>query len=95
VSSLEDMRRFILEHSDFSRAQTNVTKHVNIVTQLSEAVAARSLMDVSTVRRQLGLLWQAMTAQGCSDAWGGAPGAGGAKCVVVWWVPAASWTYPR
>jgi vacuolar protein sorting-associated protein 45 len=50
VSSLEDMRRFILEHSDFSRAQTNVTKHVNIVTQLSEVVAARSLMDVSTVR---------------------------------------------
>jgi vacuolar protein sorting-associated protein 45 len=44
------MRRFILEHSDFSRAQTNVTKHVNIVTQLSELVAARSLMDVSTVR---------------------------------------------
>jgi vacuolar protein sorting-associated protein 45 len=49
VSTLEDMRRFILEHSDFSRAQTNVTKHVNIVTQLSEVVAARSLMDVSTV----------------------------------------------
>jgi hypothetical protein len=50
VSTLEDMRRFILEHSDFSRAQANVTKHVNIVTQLSEVVATRSLMDVSTVR---------------------------------------------
>lgn len=43
------MRRFILEHSDFSRAQGNVTKHVNIVTQLSEVVGARHLMDVSTV----------------------------------------------
>lgn len=56
VSSLDDMRRFILEHSDFSRAQANVTKHVNVVTQLSEAVAQRSLMDVSTVSRQQLLL---------------------------------------
>jgi hypothetical protein len=50
VTSLDDMRRFILEHSDFSRAQGNVTKHVNIVTQLSEVVSSRHLMDVSTVR---------------------------------------------
>jgi hypothetical protein len=49
VNSLDDMRRFILEHSDFSRAQSNVTKHVNIVTQLSEIVTSRSLMEVSTV----------------------------------------------
>jgi hypothetical protein len=49
VTSLDDMRRFILEHSDFSRAQGNVTKHVNIVTQLSEVIGARHLMDVSTV----------------------------------------------
>lgn len=49
MTSLDDMRRFILEHSDFSRAQGNVTKHVNIVTQLSEVVGARHLMDVSTV----------------------------------------------
>lgn len=49
VTSLEDMRRFILEHSDFSRAQGNVTKHVNIVTQLSEEVSRRNLMEVSSV----------------------------------------------
>jgi Na+/alanine symporter len=49
VNSLDDMRRFILEHSDFSRAQGNVTKHVNIVTQLSDVVGTRHLMDVSTV----------------------------------------------
>jgi vacuolar protein sorting-associated protein 45 len=53
VTSLDDMRRFILEHSDFSRAQGNVTKHVNIVTQLSEVVGTRHLMDVSTVRPAL------------------------------------------
>jgi len=51
VTNLDDMRRFILEHSDFSRAQGNVTKHVNIVTQLSEVVGQRHLMDVSTVSR--------------------------------------------
>ncbi len=33
-----------------SRAQGNVTKHVNIMTQLSESVTARSLMEVSQVR---------------------------------------------
>lgn len=49
VTSLEDMRRFILEHSDFSRAQGNVTKHVNIVTQLSEEISRRNLMEVSSV----------------------------------------------
>ncbi|KAF8063735.1 VPS45 [Scenedesmus sp. PABB004] len=53
VSSLEDMRRFILEHSDFSRAQGAITKHVNIVTQLSEEVARRGLMDVSTLEQEL------------------------------------------
>jgi hypothetical protein len=60
VTSLDDMRRFILEHSDFSRAQGNVTKHVNIVTQLSEVVSSRHLMDVSTVR--LTATWGALLA---------------------------------
>lgn len=55
VTSLDDMRRFILEHSDFSRAQGNVTKHVNVVTQLSDVVAARHLMDVSTVSSSSGV----------------------------------------
>lgn len=43
------MRRFVLEHADFTAAQGNVTKHVNIVTQLSEEVMRRDLMEVSTV----------------------------------------------
>eukprot|EP00878_Enallax_costatus_P028747 GHUV01031087.1.p1 GENE.GHUV01031087.1~~GHUV01031087.1.p1 ORF type:complete len:544 (+),score=165.71 GHUV01031087.1:624-2255(+) len=53
VTSLEDMRRFILEHSDFSRAQGNVTKHVNIVTQLSEEISRRNLMEVSSLEQDL------------------------------------------
>lgn len=51
VTSLEDMRRFVMEHSDFSRAQGVVTKHVNVMSALSEQVAKRHLMDVSTVGR--------------------------------------------
>ena len=43
------MRRFIMEHSDFSRAQGVVSKHVNVMSALSEQIGARHLMDVSTV----------------------------------------------
>eukprot|EP00877_Chromochloris_zofingiensis_P007831 jgi/Chrzof1/3300/Cz12g20040.t1 len=53
VNSLEDMRRFVMEHSDFSRAQSNVSKHVNIMTQLSEEVSKRNLMDLSTMEQEL------------------------------------------
>jgi hypothetical protein len=49
VNSLEDMRRFVMEHSDFSRAQGVVSKHVNVMTALSEQVGSRHLMDVSSV----------------------------------------------
>eukprot|EP00775_Hariotina_reticulata_P002080 gene2080-2399_t len=62
VNSLDDMRRFILEHSDFSRAQSNVTKHVNIVTQLSEIVTKRSLMEVSTLEQDLSNPAQSLSA---------------------------------
>lgn len=50
VNTLEDMRRFVMEHSDFNRAQGVVSKHVNVMSALSEQVALRRLMDVSTVR---------------------------------------------
>jgi hypothetical protein len=43
------MRRFVMEHGDFSRAQGVVTKHVNVMSALSEQVGGRHLMDVSTV----------------------------------------------
>lgn len=47
------MRRFVLEHSDFTRLQSNVTKHVNIMTELSEAVARRGLMDMSMAEQEV------------------------------------------
>jgi hypothetical protein len=50
------MRRFVMEHTDFSRAQGVVTKHVNVMSALSERVAARRLMDVSSVRTSTGLV---------------------------------------
>lgn len=40
------MRRFILEHQDFQRTQGSVAKHVNLMSQLSEVVARRQLMEV-------------------------------------------------
>mmetsp|Transcript_12637 Transcript_12637/g.27322 ORF Transcript_12637/g.27322 Transcript_12637/m.27322 type:complete len:611 (-) Transcript_12637:472-2304(-) len=53
VESLEDMRRFVLEHTDFQRLQGNVTKHVNIMTELSEAVNTRNLFEVSMAEQEL------------------------------------------
>ncbi|KAG2488981.1 hypothetical protein HYH03_012422 [Edaphochlamys debaryana] len=53
VESLEDMRRFVLEHSDFQKLQGNVSKHVNLMTQLSEAVSDRNLMEVSQAEQEL------------------------------------------
>ncbi len=49
VSTLEDMQRFMLEHTDFTRAQTNVSKHVAVMSELSERVSGRNLMELSMV----------------------------------------------
>lgn len=53
VESLEDMRRFVMNHSDFQRQQSNVTKHVNIMTQLSETVGQRNLLELSMAEQAL------------------------------------------
>ncbi|GFR51106.1 hypothetical protein Agub_g13436, partial [Astrephomene gubernaculifera] len=53
VESLEDMRRFVLEHADFQKLQGNVSKHVNLMTQLSEVVSERNLMEVSMAEQEL------------------------------------------
>ena len=50
MESLEDMRRFVMEHSDFNRVQAVVSKHVNIMSALSDQISTRHLMDVSMVR---------------------------------------------
>jgi vacuolar protein sorting-associated protein 45 len=43
------MRRFMNEHMDFTRLQSNVIKHVNLMSELSETVTRRNLMEVSEV----------------------------------------------
>ncbi|KXZ43440.1 VPS33 protein [Gonium pectorale] len=53
VESLEDMRRFVLEHADFQKFQGNVSKHVNLMTQLSEVVSSRNLMEISMAEQEL------------------------------------------
>ena len=41
VESLDDMKRFIAEHLDFTKLQGNVTKHVNIMSEIKEVIGAR------------------------------------------------------
>eukprot|EP00197_Chlamydomonas_leiostraca_P009713 CAMPEP_0202866444 /NCGR_PEP_ID=MMETSP1391-20130828/7558_1 /ASSEMBLY_ACC=CAM_ASM_000867 /TAXON_ID=1034604 /ORGANISM="Chlamydomonas leiostraca, Strain SAG 11-49" /LENGTH=607 /DNA_ID=CAMNT_0049546387 /DNA_START=64 /DNA_END=1887 /DNA_ORIENTATION=+ len=53
VESLEDMRRFMMEHMDFQRLQGNVIKHVNLMSELSETVSKRSLLEVSEMEQEL------------------------------------------
>ena len=51
IESLEDMRRFVTEHTDFTALQSNVSKHVNLMTELSETINRRNLMEISMVGR--------------------------------------------
>lgn len=53
VETLDDMRRFVLEHSDFSRVQSNISKHVNLMGELSEVVTRRNLMELSQAEQEL------------------------------------------
>lgn len=53
VESLEDMKRFISEHIDFTRLQGNVTKHVNIMSEVAEAISKRGLMEISMAEQEL------------------------------------------
>jgi vacuolar protein sorting-associated protein 45 len=44
------MRRFVTEHMDFTNLQSNVTKHVNLMSNLSEIAGKRRLLELSEVR---------------------------------------------
>lgn len=50
MKTIEDMRRFLLNYGDFSNQQRNVSRHVNIVSVLSEEITKRSLMEASEAR---------------------------------------------
>ena len=49
LKTIEDMRRFLLNYGDFSQQQRNVSRHVNIVSVLSDEIGKRSLMETSEV----------------------------------------------
>ena len=49
LKTIEDMRRFLLNYGDFSQQQRQVSRHVNIVSVLSEEIGKRSLMETSEV----------------------------------------------
>lgn len=49
VESLEDMKRFIAEHEEFRKLQNNVTKHINIMSEIGDIIGRRNLMEVSSV----------------------------------------------
>jgi vacuolar protein sorting-associated protein 45 len=53
VDTLADMQRFVMEHSDFQRAQSSAAKHVNVVAELSAAVSERALLEVSSAEQEL------------------------------------------
>ncbi len=47
VESIEDMQRFIENYPEFKRASGNVTKHVNIMSELKKKVDQYTLFEVS------------------------------------------------
>lgn len=51
IATIEDMQNFMESFSDFSAAQRNAGKHVNLMSELSSAVEKRGLMQVSSVSR--------------------------------------------
>ncbi|GMH43449.1 hypothetical protein BSKO_11371 [Bryopsis sp. KO-2023] len=67
IQTIEDMRKFVMQYSDYSQKQRNVTKHVNIVSVVSDMVQSRSLMEYSEVEQDLAFSANA-SASGTQDA---------------------------
>lgn len=53
VKTIEEMRRFLMNYGEFSQQQRNVSRHVHVVSALSQAVGKRSLMETSEVEQDL------------------------------------------
>mmetsp|Transcript_19696 Transcript_19696/g.54990 ORF Transcript_19696/g.54990 Transcript_19696/m.54990 type:complete len:585 (-) Transcript_19696:538-2292(-) len=67
VESLEDMRRFVTEHMDFTNLQSNVTKHVNLMSNLSDIAGKRRLLELSEIEQDLASPATNISAAGALD----------------------------
>jgi vacuolar protein sorting-associated protein 45 len=55
VESIEDMQRFMETYPEFKKFSGNVTKHVNIMSELSKKVERRRLMTVSEIEQDIAI----------------------------------------
>ncbi|BFZ57335.1 vacuolar protein sorting-associated protein 45 [Savitreella phatthalungensis] len=53
LETVADMKRFIEAYPEFRKLSGNVSKHVNLMSELSRLVAERNLLDVSEVEQSL------------------------------------------
>lgn len=49
LSTIEDMRNFVLQYSEFSQKQRHVARHVNVMSIISDIVEKQDLMNTSEV----------------------------------------------
>lgn len=55
VESIEDMQRFVESYPEFKKYSGNVTKHVNIMGELSRKVEKRKLLVVSEIEQDIAI----------------------------------------
>jgi vacuolar protein sorting-associated protein 45 len=53
VNSIEDMQRFVDAYPEFKRAAGNVSKHVQLTSEIARLVDVRRLMNVSEVEQEM------------------------------------------
>jgi hypothetical protein len=53
VESIQDMQRFVENFPEFTRQSGHVTKHVNVMSELSKTIEARQLLDVSRLEQDM------------------------------------------
>ena len=53
IDSIADMKRFIENYPQFKKMSGNVSKHVNLVGQLSEIVTKKQLLEVSEIEQDI------------------------------------------
>ena len=53
VDSIQDMQRFLENYPEFKRMGLNVSKHVQLFSELSRLVDVHNLMDISALEQDL------------------------------------------